>query len=200
MAIPASQIVTISPRVISAGGTDLEISGLILTENPLCVFPGTLAFTSKAAVGAYFGLDSKEYLAAVKYFLGYDNSFKKPRRLHFARLVKTAIAGALLGGTAAPLEDLKEISAGSVKLSVDGKDVTAESLNFGSCSNESDVAKALAEALNKADSGNVTAVYNSNLNAYIVTSGTTGATSAVLPADESDAATTLLLFPRAAMS
>ena len=68
MAIPASQIVNVTPRVINAGGNDLEITGLILTTNPLCIVPGTMAFTSKAAVGSYFGLDSAEYLAATKYF------------------------------------------------------------------------------------------------------------------------------------
>lgn len=68
MTIPASQIVNVTPRVISAGGTDLEITGLILTDNPLAVFPGVTGFTSANAVGEYFGTQSAEYLAAVNYF------------------------------------------------------------------------------------------------------------------------------------
>ncbi len=56
MAIPASQIVNVTPRVINAGGNDLEITGLILTTNPLCIVPGTMAFTSKAAVGVILDL------------------------------------------------------------------------------------------------------------------------------------------------
>lgn len=134
MTIGANQIVSVPPRVINAGGTDLEITGLLLTSNPLCVFPGTLAYTSAAAVGAYFGLDSAEYNAAQKYFLGYDNSFAKPRRLHFARLVSSAIAGSLIGGTAASVDELKAVTAGGLTISVDGskKTVTTLDLSFQS--------------------------------------------------------------------
>lgn len=71
MTIPASQIVNVTPRVINAGGTDLEIVGLILTENPLTVYPGTQTYTTANAVGDYYGTDSPEYEAAVNYFLGF---------------------------------------------------------------------------------------------------------------------------------
>lgn len=176
MAIPASQIVSVPPRVISAGGTDLEITGLILTENPLCLYPGTMAFTSKAAVGDYFGLDSKEYLAAVKYFLGYDNSFRKPRRLHFARLVKAAIPGSLIGGQAEGLEALKAIT--EVKIKIDGAEVTASELSLGGKNTQSEIAEALTEKIGTSASG-ATVTYNGVLNCFIVTSGTTGAASSV---------------------
>ena len=46
MSIKASQIVSVTPRVISAGANELEIAGMILTENPLAVFPGTMAFAN----------------------------------------------------------------------------------------------------------------------------------------------------------
>ena len=80
MAIPASQIVSVNPRVIEAGGNDLVINGLFLTENsriPLSSI--AMTFPTADSVGAYFGLDSAEYAAARIYFQGYDNSFTKPR-------------------------------------------------------------------------------------------------------------------------
>lgn len=174
MAIPANQIVKVTPRVIDAGGTDLEISGLFLTNNPLCVFGGTMSFTSKAAVESYFGMDSAEYLAAAKYFLGYDNSFKKPRRIHFARLALSAISGSLIGGQAADMETLKAISAGKITISIDGEEKKDVALNFEAANTQSEVAKTLATALSTAD-----VIYNSNLNAFIITSKSIGANSAV---------------------
>ena len=77
MAIPASRIVNVTPRLIAAGGTDLVMNGLLLTTNPLIPLTSfALTFTSADAVGNYFGMTSDEYLFAVRYFLGYDNSFK----------------------------------------------------------------------------------------------------------------------------
>lgn len=177
MTIPASQIVNIVPRIINAGANELETVGLILTKNPLCVFPGTMTFTSAEAVGNYFNKTSDEYAAAVKYFLGYNNSFRKPRKIKFSRLVAsdTGIAGSLIGGKPAPLEVLKSsITAGSFKISVDGSQKSVTSLNLGSASTQSEVASALQSAIT-----GVTVKYDSNLDSYIITSATTGATSAV---------------------
>ena len=45
--IPASYIVAINPRLIPAGGTDLEFNGLFLTDNALIPTDAPLmAFTS----------------------------------------------------------------------------------------------------------------------------------------------------------
>lgn len=181
MTISASQIVKVIPRVINAGGTDLEITGLLLTENPLCVFPGTMAYTSADAVGAYFGTASAEYQAAVKYFLGYDNSFKKPRRLHFARLVTSAVPGALIGGTAADVSALQAISNGSMTITIDGVEKTVSDLNLSAITTQSDAATALQTAI-----GGVKVEYNSNLNAFIITSSTTGASSSVSVATDGE--------------
>lgn len=174
MAIPASQIVNISSRVISAGGTDLEITGLFLTSNPLCPHPTPLSFSSSTAVSAYFGTASSEYAAAVKYFLGYDNSFKKPRKIHFARLALTEISGALIGGQAQNMATLKGISNGTLTITIDGEEKTANTLNFADATTQSDVAQVVASALD-----GVTVAYNSNLNAFVITSKTNGNSSAV---------------------
>lgn len=180
MTISASQIVAVTPRVINAGGTDLEITGLLLTTNPLCVFPGTLSYTSAEAVGAYFGVNSAEYAAAANYFLGYDNSFKKPKRLHFARFVQSAIAGMLIGGAAASMDELKAITAGGFNITVDGTEIKLGSLNFSTATTQSDIATIIDNAIDTTtDDADVTIAYNSNLNNFIVTSLTTGKTSSV---------------------
>lgn len=179
MSISASQIVNVIPRVINAGGTDLEITGLLLTDNPLCVFPGTVSFTSANAVGSYFGETSAEYQAAAKYFLGYDNSFRKPRRLHFARLVDSAIAGSLIGGTAGSMDEMKAITAGGFTINVDGTPKTVTALDLSEATTQSDIAQSIQTQLT-----GTTVQYNSNLNAFIITSSQTGDTSSVSVAED----------------
>lgn len=181
MSINANRIVSVPPRVINAGGTDLEISGLYLTDNPLCVYPGTLAYTSANGVGEYFGYDSAEYAIAQKYFLGYDNSFAKPRRVHFARLVSQAITGSLIGGAAASVDDLKKVTAGGLTISIDGSAKTVTTLDLSEISTQSDAAVALQGQLT-----GTSVQYNSNLGAFIITSSTTGATSAISVAEDTE--------------
>ena len=99
MSIPASQIVQVNPRLLKPGGTDLEFNGLLLTESPL--IPASqlvLPFPDAESVGDYFGMESPEYRAAQVYFLGYNNSFKKPRALYVASRVAEARSAWLRSG------------------------------------------------------------------------------------------------------
>ena len=76
MPIPASQIVTVNPRLLTPGGNDLEFNGLLLSASEL--IPSSqlaLPFPDADSVGEYFGLESSEYQAAAIYFQGYNNSF-----------------------------------------------------------------------------------------------------------------------------
>jgi hypothetical protein len=184
MAIPARQIVDVTPRVINAGVPDLAMSGLLLTKNPLCIFPD-MSFSSATAVGAYFGYDSDEYKAALKYFMGYDNAFKRPDTLKFARRIDVAVAGELIGGSAASLNALKTITNGSFDIDVDGTTVNVTGLDLSSATTQSNVATALATKIG------ATVAYNSNINAFIVTSATTGADSAISVATETASSTLL---------
>ena len=173
MAIPASNIVNVTSRVIDAGGTALEMAGLILTKNPLALFPTALSFSSTKAVGEYFGLESDEYKVAAKYFLGYDNSFVKPRTLWFFRSATEALAGELAGGEI-DFAAIKKINNGDLTISVDGQEVHATELDFTGADTESDVAEALAAKVTTANFA-----YNPTLNIFVVTSKTTGADSSV---------------------
>ena len=53
--IPASAIVQVTPSVLGAGGTGLNLSGLVLTTNTRVPYGQVLSFGSQAAVSAYFG-------------------------------------------------------------------------------------------------------------------------------------------------
>lgn len=177
MAIPASQIVNVTPRLIAAGGTDLVMNGLLLTQNaliPLTEF--ALSFTSADAVGDYFGQTSDEYLFAVRYFLGYNNSFKKPRALMVAPRVASAASAWLRGGkNTATLAALQAVADGAMSINIDGTDVALASVDLSGATSFSDVATTLTTAL----SGAGTVTFSSFTEAFTVTSNTTGAASSV---------------------
>lgn len=149
MSIPASQIVQVNPRLLKPGGTDLEFNGLLLSESPL--IPASqlvLPFPDAESVGDYFGMESPEYRAAQVYFLGYNNSFKKPRALYVASRVAEARPGWLRGGPwTGTLDQLRTAGTGGLSLTVNGEPLTAENLSFAAATSYSDAARILQAAL-----------------------------------------------------
>lgn len=149
MQIPASYIVAINPRIIPAGGNDLEFNGLILTKNEL-ISPSSplMQFTSASVVADYFGENSAEYAAAAKYFLGYNNSFSKPRRLMFGRRVDTAtkayLRGAKYGGT---IEALQAVTNGTLSITANGTAYEVDNLNLSEETSFSGAANKIQSAL-----------------------------------------------------
>ena len=55
MAISASEIVQVVPRVLSGTGKDLTFNGLFLTQNKILLTGKATAFSSASAVGDFFG-------------------------------------------------------------------------------------------------------------------------------------------------
>ena len=180
MAIPASEIVSVNPRLIAAGGTDLAINGLLLTKNTL--IPSSmpaLVFANADGVAEYFGENSDEYKFAVKYFLGYDNSFAKPLNMVVARRFDTAVPAFLRGGKfSGTLESIKAISDGAMTLTIDETEVELTGLNFSSATSLSAVADIIETAIESSVSG-VTVEYSSLTKAFTITSPTSGPDSDV---------------------
>lgn len=109
--IPASQLVQVNPGVIGAGGSALDLSGAMLTTNTAVPIGTLMPFATAPDVGTFFGLTSPEYAMAQVYFLGPDNSTKKPGRLWFWQYNQAAVGaytrGASLSGmTLAQLQAL----------------------------------------------------------------------------------------------
>ena len=177
MAIPASQIVNVTPRLIAAGGTDLVMNGLLLTTNSLIPTSGmVVSFTSADDVGAYFGTTSGEYDFAARYFLGYDNSFKKPKALLCALRVLTAQGAWLRGGKlTADLATLTAVTDGSMEITIDGTLASLSSIDLSSATSLSAVAAEITTALGAAG----TCTYSSFTGAFQINSATTGAASTI---------------------
>ena len=178
-AIPADFIVSVNPRVMYGSSGQLVMSGLLLTDNVLCPYPQLLAFPSAESVGEYFGIASNEYKLATNYFLGYDNSFRKPETLYFANRCTNASGAKLVGAeVTATFSEFAEISNGAFKISLSGTEYSLASLDFSSVTSLSDVAGVIQTAL-ATEVANSTVVYSSISKGYIVTNGSTGSTSTI---------------------
>ena len=83
--IPARDIVQVNPGVLPAGGSALDMIGLMLTPSTRPPLGQILGFASPTDVSTYFGPSSLEASLATIYFNGFDNSHKKPGSLLFAQ-------------------------------------------------------------------------------------------------------------------
>ena len=193
MAIPASVIVSINPRVISAGSSDLEINGLLLTKNEL-IPTSTMAleFTSPETVGDYFGYSSDEYTFANQYFQGYDNSFSKPTRLMIGRRVSEESTHAWLQGGpyTGTLEDLQAVTNGGFTINIDGTNLILNNVDLSSATSYSDVAQIITDKWVATFPFDYTVTYSSLTAAFTITSESTGSTSTITyasaPGEQSD--------------
>lgn len=177
MAIPASHIVEVLPRVITGGSADLELNGLLLTDNAI-ISASTLvlSFPSARSVGAYFGTDSVEFAAADVYFTSYNNKFSTPKAFLVARRVAEDAAAWLRGAKyVGTLAQLKTITDGAFTISVDATAQTVSLVDLESATSLSNVAELITAKM----SGTATVTYSSLTGAFTITSATTGATSEV---------------------
>ena len=184
MTINANQLVNVLPRVISAGSSTLELNGVIISDNAFIPAGKFLSFYSSDEVGAYFGTTSKEYELSINYFLGFENSTKKPTTLFFVRDITSAIKGCLFGGKVnSTLATLKAITSGSFNITIKEIDVELTSLDFSSATSLSDIATTLQTAIRTGQTDSAltgcTVEYSSLNKNFIITTGATGASSTI---------------------
>lgn len=126
--IPASQLVSVIPSVLGAGGSGIDVIGLVLTNGTRVPLGTVASFPSGAAVTAYFGSGTPEDIVAnggdgkgSGYFGGFTNSNKKPAAILFAQYNDANVAAFLRGGdiSALTLTQLQAIS-GSLSVVIDG--------------------------------------------------------------------------------
>jgi hypothetical protein len=174
MSIPASEIVQVNPGVISAGGSALVLNGLILTQTGTVPVGQVLSFETAPDVANFFGPTSAEADAASTYFSGFDNSTKKPATLLFAQYPAVDVAAYLRGGslTGMTLDQLKALS-GTVIVTMDGVVKTSSPVSLTAATSFSNAATLIAAAFTSGPA----VTYNAQLNAFVLTSATTGIAS-----------------------
>ena len=173
--IPASRIVSVTPSVVSAGGTGLDLSGLILSSSSRVPIGTVQSFGGADSVGAFFGLSSLEYQLAIKYFAGYDGAPISPAALLFAQYPATAVSAYLKGGpvgglTIAALQAL----SGVLSLTIDGEPVVSAAIDLSTASSFSAAAALITAGLGYSD-GDMTVSTTSGSPTISVTAVVAGA-------------------------
>ena len=188
MSIQAGYLVAITPRTISAGASDLETNGMLLTKSALLP-SGTpaMAFASAAAVAAFFGDASDEAVFAQQYFTGLTNQQKAPTSLVIGRRIDEDAPAWIRGGAiSADLAAFKKVTDGAMKITIDGAEKTATAVDLSSATSLSEVVQTIATALT-----GCTGSYDSTTNTVTLTSSTDGASSTVSYASAGDDGTDL---------
>jgi hypothetical protein len=174
--IPASYFVSIVPGVISAGGSALDLNGLMLTSGTRTPMGAVLSFASSAAVATYYGGGSTEAAAAAIYFAGFDNSNVKPGALLVAQYNTAAVAAYLRGGSVSSLTlaQLQAITPGTLTVVTDGVSKTSSTITLSAATSFSNAATIIQAAFT---SPNFAVSYDSVSGGFVFTSNTTGASS-----------------------
>lgn len=146
--IPASEIVQVTPNVLSAGGRALDILGLMLTENDQVPIGTVQPFSTAADVSDYFGASSSEYALALIYFNGFENSNTKPTSLLFAQYNSAAVAGWLRGGAVSgmTLAQLQDIAIGTLTMVIGGASAVGASIDLSGATSFSNAATIIQAA------------------------------------------------------
>lgn len=132
------------------------------------------SYSSIGAIATAFGTNSPEYAAAVLYFA----QKPQPEQVYVGKWASAATAGRLIGAALTPTQQLlanfTAITAGSLKIAVDGGAQTAYTgMNFAGVSNLNGVATIINTTL----AGAATCVWTGT--AFQIKSPTTGAASAI---------------------
>ena len=184
--VPASVDVNVVPSVIGAGGTGLDIAGLILTASTRVPIGQVIGFSTAANVLSYFGIASPEYAMSLIYFAGYDNSSIKPAVLYFTQYPTSAVPAYLRGGNVSgyTLAQLQALS-GVLTLTVNGTATTSATINLASATSFSNAATLIQAGFT---SPAFAVTYDSIAGAFVFTSTLTGATASMSVATGSLAA------------
>ena len=208
MAIPASELVRVQPRVLAGTGQDLAFNGLFLDTNAAIPTNTLVTFRDASSVSDYFGASSAEYRAARVYFNGYNNSFIKPTALYFWR-ANTASAPAFIRGKTFKASGIDSMIAaiqgadgGSATVSYSGNTVSVDKAATAAITAPSGAAEYLTAALKDTDIPAV-CTWNPVLSCFILTApagniaagkslGITGALAAAMGLDAASAAASSL--------
>lgn len=158
--IPASELVQVVPSVLGAGGSALDVIGLLLTESVQPPIGSVLQFSNADDVADYFGPNSIEASSAQTYFAGFEGSDSLPATILFAQYNSDAVAAYLRGGdvSSMTLAELTAIS-GTLIVVVDGGTFTVGALDLAAATSFSSAATIIQTAIDAAQPtvGEVTA-------------------------------------------
>ena len=171
MSINANYLVSLPPRTITGGSSDLQTNGMVLTTSALIpADKPAMSFVSASAVAAVFGAESAEAVFAQQYFTGLVNQQKTPDALIIGRLVsEDSAAWVRSAPISAKLAELKKVTDGAITFEVNGKEVKATGISFAAATSLSEVASLIAAKVT-----GTAGAYNSDLGEITLTTTTKG--------------------------
>lgn len=183
--ISANLFVANNPGVLAAGGSGLDLNGLLLTKSNRVPVGAVMSFSSPTAVQSFFGGTSAELKFAgggsglgSGYFGGFDTSTIKPGELLVAQYNTVAVSAYLWGGNASAitLTQLQSFNA-SLTVTINGTPTTA-SVNLSGATSFTNAAQLIETDL--AISGVAAAAFTGAITANVLTvTSPTGAPLAV---------------------
>jgi hypothetical protein len=134
--------------VLGAAGNQLDVIGLVVTQNTRVPIGTVQPFATPTNVSAYFGPQAHETLMANVYFGGFVGATKVPQSLLYAQMPCTAVAAFIRGGNISVLSipQLQAIN-GALSIVVDGV-ARAGTINLSAASSYSAGAALVQTALN----------------------------------------------------
>lgn len=176
MSIPASQLVSDTPGVVSSGGSALALNGLYLTQNTQMPVGQVYGFPSTTAVSNFFGPASAEAAQSLIYFAGFDISTVKPSMMLFAPFNLAARSAWLQSGSLAAMT-LTQLQAltGTLTVTLDGVSETSSSINLSAATSFSNAATLIAAGFTTGP----LVTFNPVNNTFTLTSHTSGVTSSI---------------------
>lgn len=168
--IPASEIVTVLPSVLGAGGTAMALNAVIISDDVKFV---AKEYSNADAVGNDYGTTSDKYKFAQIYFNGFTGSTVKPSALFISKYSSVDSAAKLTGASlrSMSLDQLKAIT-GAISVTIDGVLATG-TIDLSAATSFSNAATLIATALTAA------VTFDTQLQSFVIASGTTGATSSI---------------------
>ena len=155
MAVKIKYWVDITSRTAGAQEVSYkEPIGRFLTANTLAPMGKVMAFSDAAKVGSHFGVNSKEYALANKYFGFISKSYTSPKKLTFSRYTTSAIGAQIISGdrVSASLDDFKAITADTLTMTYKDPNNgiqtgTTTAINLGTAASLTDVATSIETAI-----------------------------------------------------
>lgn len=162
---------------LAAQPGNFGLLALLGDSNVIDVVERLRAYSDIDGVVADFGSNAPEYRAALLHF----SQLPRPAKIVIGRWARTATSGVLRGALLNPaqraLANFTAITAGALKLVINGTARTVTGLDFSGATNINGVASILQTALATALAG-TTVVYDGVQHRFVITAPTTGPTSA----------------------
>lgn len=149
--IPASQLVSVLPGVLGAGGNPLSLNSVFLTEDPSIPTGTVQGFSTLTDVQNWFGATSPEAVLAGIYFGGFINASTLPGQLFFTQFNAVDVAAYLRSGSfsGVALSVIQALS-GVIDVTINGEAVTSANINLASATSFSNAAALITTGLQAA--------------------------------------------------